>query len=349
MTRAGRAERRQGSRRVGIGSAVRMAALLAVCLVVSASIAGCKGKETQKSSQTVAARSVVVVNVTAAEIAVKPQTAEFRIAPTGALTASLLGSVGTSSLDGTAPELSPVISISKKLHSNVTFDLGKAEVRDAAGKLGAVGKHTEVTGKIPGSELTETLSVEIYDDFPGVALVSLGIRNTGLKDLSLDWISLQRHHFSAANGSKNGAPTLWTFQGASLKWGKDEIFAMPAKFSQENPFGAAVPTKDDLVAVGGGIPVVAFWSRDVGEAIGHVETLPLTLSIPVHAIPSGGVEASVQIPANVILKAGETFFTPRTFLTIFQGDFYQPLNLWSNVVEKEGLERPHNNDSNSAL
>ena len=32
---------------------------------------------------------------------------------------------------------------------------------------------------------------------------------------------------------------------------------------------------------GGGIPVVAFWTASVGEAIGHVETLPWTLSIPV--------------------------------------------------------------------
>ena len=32
---------------------------------------------------------------------------------------------------------------------------------------------------------------------------------------------------------------------------------------------------------GGGIPVVAFWTGSVGEAVGHVETLPLTLSLPV--------------------------------------------------------------------
>src|SRR5260221_11787018 len=102
MTRTGRGEESQRSRRAGIVSALRMDALLAVCLVVSASMAGCKKEELQKPSQTVAARSVVVVNVAAAGIMVKTQTAEFRIAPTGALTASLLGSVGTSTLDGTA-------------------------------------------------------------------------------------------------------------------------------------------------------------------------------------------------------------------------------------------------------
>ena len=27
---------------------------------------------------------------------------------------------------------------------------------------------------------------------------------------------------------------------------------------------------------GGGIPVVAFWTRQVGEAVGHVETIPIS-------------------------------------------------------------------------
>ena len=102
---------------------------------------------------------------------------------------------------------------------------------------------------------------------------------------------------------------------------------MPAKFSQENPFGAPVPTKDDLGYVGGGIPVVAFWNRAVGEAIGHMETLPLTLSIPVQTTSAGKIEAGVRIPANTVLKPGEVFSTPRTFLAIYRGDFYQPLSL----------------------
>jgi hypothetical protein len=38
---------------------------------------------------------------------------------------------------------------------------------------------------------------------------------------------------------------------------------------------------------GGGIPVVAFWTASVGEAIGHVETVPLTLSMPVKVEQDG--------------------------------------------------------------
>jgi alpha-galactosidase len=142
---------------------------------------------------------------------------------------------------------------------------------------------------------------------------------------------------------------MWTFQGSSLKWGKDEIFPLPAKFSQENPFGAPVETKDDLGRVGGGIPVVAFWTNHVGEAIGHLETLPLVLSIPVETTSDGRVDVSVRFPANTTLKPGDVFSTPRTFVSVYSGDFYEPLSLWSNAVEREGLAKPANNAENYAV
>ena len=95
--------------------------------------------------------------------------------------------------------------------------------------------------------------------------------------------------------------------------------------------------------------MVAFWSRNVGEAIGHVETLPLVLSVPVQTAANGQVEASVSIPANTTLKAGDVYSTPRTFLAVYQGDFYEPLKMWSDAIEKEGLSRPANNDENYAV
>lgn len=316
-----------------------------VCLIA----AGCQKKEETKAVSPAAAKSAVIVNVSSESITAITPSAEFRLTRSGALTATLVGANGQTSLEDQPLDFSQTISSSKKVHAGARFDLAQAQVRDTSGKLGPRGKHIEVAGRIPETNLTETLELEIYDDFPNLALVSLGIRNMGQSDVPLDWVTLQRHQFASAAGSKSGSRSLWTFQGASLKWGKDEIFQMPVKFTQENPFGTPVPTKDDLGAVGGGIPVVAFWSREVGEAIGHVETLPLTLSIPVQATATGKVEAGVRVPADTILKPGEVFSTPRTFLAIYRGDFYQPLNLWSRVLAKEGLEKPRNNDENYAV
>jgi len=172
----------------------------------------------------------------------------------------------------------------------------------------------------------------------------------GQKEVTLDSVSLQEHRFNATLADSSAAHNqMWTFQGSSLKWGKDEIFAVPAKFSQENPFGAPVETKDDLGRVGGGIPVVAFWTKTVGEAVGHLETLPLVLSIPVATTSDGRVNASVQFPANTTLKPGDAFSTPRTFVAVYSGDFYEPLSIWSNAIEREGLAKPANNDENYAV
>ncbi len=323
--------------------------LLFFALTVCLFSAGCQKSEEAKHVSPAAAKSVVVINVSSESITATTPTAEFRLTPSGVLTASFVSKSGQISLEGKPLDFSQIVSLSKVAHSGVHLDLAGAKVRDVSGKLGALGKHLEISGTIPDTSLAETLDLEIYDDFPNIALLSLSLRNTGTADIPLDWVKLQRHQFAATSEAKPRPDPLWTFQGSSLKWGKDEIFPMPAKFSQENPFGAPVPTKDDLGYVGGGIPVVAFWSRDVGEAIGHVETLPLTLSIPVQTTASGEVEAGVRVPADTILKPGEMFSTPRTFLAIYQGDFYQPLSLWSKVLAKEGLERPRNNDENYAV
>jgi len=326
-----------------------MRKLLWLGLIVSLLAAGCQKKEETKAVSPASAKSAVVVNVSSESIIASTPSAEFRLAPSGALSATLVGASGRSSLEDKTLDVPQIISISKKERAGARFDLAGAKVRDASGKLGALGKHVEITGTIPETNLAEILELEIYDAFPNVALVSLSIRNTGPTEVPLDWVKLQRHQFAAASGSQPRVDPLWTFQGASLKWGKDEIFPMPAKFSQENPFGAPVPTKDDLGAVGGGIPVVAFWSREMGEAIGHVETVPFTLSIPVETTAAGKVETAVRVPANTILKPGEIFSTPRTFLAVYRGDFYQPLSLWSKILAKEGLEKPRNNDENYAV
>ena len=230
------------------------------------------------------------------------------------MTAARVGTEGAISLESKSPNFSQVVLSAKKEHEGVLLDLVQAQVRDTTGKLGALGKHVEIAGTIPETTLTETLDLEIYDDFPNLALLSVSVRNSGQSDIPLDWVTLQRHQFAAPLDSKSGSHPLWTFQGSSLMWGKDETFLMPAKFSQENPFGAPVPTKDDIGYVGGGIPVVAFWSRAVGEAIGHVETVPLTLSIPVHTAEAGKVETEVRVPADMVLKPGEVFPPRERFL-----------------------------------
>ncbi len=312
---------------------------------------GCqKSGDRDAATKDAAPKSVIEVSSSADGVTIRTPTATFLLNSAGQLSSTLQKNGATLSLDAKSPDAGQAVSISKRDFSGAQLDVAHPQVRGVVGKLGALGKQVEVSGKIPGTDLEETATLEIYDSFPNLALLSLRLRNAGQADIALDSVTLQRHSFTSPDGASAGAAhPLWTFEGSSLKWGKDEIFPVPEKFSQENPFGEPVAVKDDLGHVGGGIPVVAFWSRNVGEAIGHIETLPLALSIPVQSAGTNAVTAAVLLPAKLTLKPGETFSTPRTFLSIYSGDFYEPLKQWSDAIEKEGLSKPANNDENYAV
>jgi alpha-galactosidase len=319
---------------------------------VLAALAGCQDRtNAPRPVPPTVSESAVVLTTSSTEIVARTPTAEFRLLANGALSAKLLDAHAPRSLDADREAPPQIVTVAKKDHPGITLDTASASVANASGKLGAQGRQVTVRGDIPGTALSETLTLEIYDSFPNLALLSAQIQNNGPADAALDEVLLQRHRFAAPQDSAKpaSAPALWTFEGSSLNWGKDEIFPIPAKFSEENPFGAPVKVKGDLGQVGGGIPVVAFWSRHIGEAIGHIETVPWVLSVPVETTHDGQVEAGVRIPANTILKPGERFSTPRTFLAVYSGDFYEPLKMWSDAIEKEGLSKPVNNDENYAV
>ena len=88
---------------------------------------------------------------------------------------------------------------------------------------------------------------------------------------------------------------------------------------------------------GGGIPVVAFWTRTVGEAIGHVETVPLYAFVARQSRADGRVNAATRDSrATRFSSPVKPILTPRTFLAVYSGDFYEPLRMWSSVLQKEG-------------
>jgi len=176
----------------------------------------------------------------------------------------------------------------------------------------------------------------VYDDFPNMALVASTYKNSGTADFQLEQVLMQQHRFNAKQVDAKARPyDMWSFQGSSYDWGKDDVQKLTRASGQPNLMGEAVKG-----GYGGGIPVVAFWTAGVGEAIGHVETLPWTLSMPVKVEADGRVNAEIAIPANTVLKPGESYSTPRSFVAVYSGDFYEPLRLWSSVLQKEGWEIP---------
>ena len=268
--------------------------------------------------------------------------AEFQILPSGFLQATLLKDGKRLTLDepeaGSSGGSDSIVHEGKEL--DFVPDFSKAKVVESIGKLGR-GKRVEIPARPlapAGVDIERRLVVEVYDDFPKIALVSAAYKNVGANDFQIDQVLMQQHRFNANEQAAKGPPhpyDMWSFQGSSYDWGKDDVQRLTRTSSQPNVMGEAVKG-----GYGGGIPVVAFWTGSVGEAIGHVETLPWTLSMPVKVEPDGRVTASMTIPVNAALKPGESYSSPRSFVAVYSGDFYEPLRMWSSVLQKEGWEIP---------
>jgi alpha-galactosidase len=277
---------------------------------------------------------------TGGPVLITTSSAEFQILPSGFLQGSLLKEGKLLTLD--EPPVGSTGGSDSIVHEGTEFDFvpdfSRARVSESVGKLGR-GRRVEIPGRplaASGVDVERLLVVEVHDDFPGIALVSSVYKNVGTTDFQIDQVLMQQHSFNATQVDAKAKPyDMWSFQGSSYDWGKDDVQKLTRTSTQPNAMGEAVKG-----GYGGGIPIAAFWTASVGEAIGHVETLPWTLSIPVNVDAEGRVNASVTIPANTLLKPGDSYSTPRSFLAVYAGDFYEPLRTWSSVLQKEGWEIP---------
>jgi alpha-galactosidase len=318
----------------------RAAAICLLILVASSLLLLSCNRTSQKPAERPSKPSTIKVTVNdGGPINISTSTAEFQLLPSGYIQASLLKDGRKLTLDeervGVPTDSNYLVASEKPIR--FVADFSQAQTLEAIGKMGR-GKRIEIPARqlapTDGSNIQRVLTLEAYDDFPNILLSSVVYKNAGSSDFTLDHAVAQDHRF---NSHEVKAPPydMWSYQGSSYDWGEDDVVKLNAKFSRPNEMGAVVKG-----GYGGGIPVVAFWNQDVGEAIGHIETLPLTLSLPVKVASDSRVNAAVDIPANVTLKPGETFSTPRSFVSVYSGDFYEPLRLWSRVLAKEGWNLP---------
>jgi alpha-galactosidase len=266
--------------------------------------------------------------------------AEFQVTPDGYVQASLLKDGRKLSLDEPnvgAPADSDYVRVGGK-DVHFTLDFQQAQVHEAIGKMG-VGKRVEIPARPlgpSGTNLQRVLALEVYDNFPNILLSTVEYKNTGAGEIALEKSVNQRRRLNARLGDAKARPwEMWSFHGASYDWGKDDVVKLTPAFSQPNVMGDMVKG-----GYGGGIPVVAFWTRQVGEAVGHVETIPISAAIPAKVGSDGRLNTEVDYAANITLKPGETYSTPRSFVSVYAGDFYEPLRIWSSVLQKEGWELP---------
>ncbi len=269
-------------------------------------------------------------------VLVKTGTAEFELAGSGYLRGWLVKNGQKLTLDDPAPgedEAGDLLISEGKPVRFAAYDFRRAKVSETQGALGPRGRRVELSADGPDG-LRKTLALEVYDHFPAAAFLTITYRNVGTAPVKLDRIWVQRRRLNASLMSAQARPyEMWSFQGSSYKWGQDDVMPIAQGFKLENLVG---PTSSGRL--GGGLPVVAFWTRQSGLAIGHAEPLPYTLSLPVEVRGDERVEAGIRIDRGSVLKPGEAYATPRTFLAVFAGDYYEPLSLWSAMLQRQGWQ-----------
>ena len=182
-----------------------------------------------------------------------------------------------------------------------------------------------------GIQIRKELEARIQNDFPDFVITQVKYTNSGTDTLLV--VGWTNNSYSVIP-SKNISPPFWSFQGASYDDRRDWVQPITDGFNQENYMGM------NASDYGGGTPVSDIWRPDLGIAVGHLETTPKLVSIPV-SYNSADSAANICITYKFLepkkLLPGESFETFETFIAMHKGDYFHTLQSFSKLMEEKGL------------
>ncbi len=166
----------------------------------------------------------------------------------------------------------------------------QAPIKDAFGE----GKRLTIEGK--AGALKKSVSVTVYDGFPAMAFFDVQYTNTGTTPLAVKSWTNNAYTINAQPGA--GQPPFWSYQSGSYEKRPNWVLPLHANFQQENYQGM------NASDYGGGTPIVDVWRRDVGMAVGHVETRPKLVSLPVSMPDRGTRQHRCPLRQRNLLEPG---------------------------------------------
>jgi alpha-galactosidase len=188
------------------------------------------------------------------------------------------------------------------------------------------GRAYHLRGSASGT-LEKSITVTFLDRYPGLALLDIAYRNTGSAPLAIAGWQAATHDLLA---HPDGA---WSFSGASYPDRRDWVQPVAPGFGQRNFMGM------NASDYGGGTPVAAVWRRDVGLAVGHVDTVPRLVSLPVSGQPTG-TRIAIAGDEPMLLAPGGTLTLPPVFVMAHEGDHFRPLDAYRRIMAERGIAAP---------
>ena len=193
------------------------------------------------------------------------------------------------------------------------------------------GIRDSLTGVAEG-RLEKTVQITIYERYTGFAFIRTTYRNVSNEALQLArWVGGAHRLLSSPAES-----LFWTYSGASYEDRRDWLQPARPGFAQRNFMGM------NATDYGGGTPVVDVWRPDVGLAVGHVESRPQLVALPID-VTADGARVAVERDVSRALAPGESFTTPQTFVAVHTGDHFGTLTTYRRVMANQGLLAPRPN------
>ena len=180
---------------------------------------------------------------------------------------------------------------------------------------------------LAGEGIEKQVDLVFHDRFPGFALLRVAYRNVGAAPTRIGgWINAAHVLKPAADGALD----YWSFSGASYEDRRDWVQPVRGGLDQRNFMGM------NASDYGGGTPVVDVWRRDYGLAVGHVETVPKLVALPL-TMTEAGARLAVECDRTLTLAPGEGFSTFETFVAVHRGDYFATLDAYRRLLAERGM------------
>jgi alpha-galactosidase len=209
-----------------------------------------------------------------------------------------------------------------------TFVLRRRElagVEDAHGK----GRRLTIVSVAPEG-VEKTTQATLYERYPGFVFLRVSYLNVSAHALPLKAWTEAALRVPAGDGAR---PAFWSYSGATYSDRRDWVQPLHEGFAQENFMGMSASD------YGSGTPIVDVWRRDAGLAIGHLETTPRQVALPLKCA-GGTASMAMRGVHEGDLAPGERLDTPEAFIAVHAGDYFATLESYRRVMGDRGLHSP---------
>ena len=217
-------------------------------------------------------------------------------------------------------------TLTYKQHSHFSDSIGKGSIYTIKG----INKKFNIE---------KLLTIKTYENFNNAAFYNvIYVNKDSIQYRIIKWVNNDYNIIPSNNTTK-----FWSFQGSSSKARADWILKVNPGFYKKNYMGM------NDADYGGGIPVTDLWRPDVGIAVGHVETVPRLVSLPVNYDRNKGM-ANISIAYEYsrdrqVFKPNDTLFTYQTFVSVHQKDCFNTLREFGQFMNARGIKSAASEDA----